>query len=449
MMIGMTAHMVVNIIDGIYAGRLGTQESLAVLNYGFPFFYMFFALLNGIGSGLSSNLARAIGAKRESEAENTLSQAIGFCLAAFAAFMLIYPWILPAYLRMQGASPEAAQLTRNYLNTLFLGLPFTVVATLLGSSLRAEGNTRTLMNAMMVGTLVNILAAPFIIYSDFTVAGWKLHGLGLSVMGAGLATTGSAILSCLMILAHYLRGKTQLRLKIKANYRDLAGFKDSLRVAFPSILSQTLIGLNLGVMTHLAKPYGEAAVAAVGIASRLDILSVFPALSVMVAVVSLVGQNYGAGKIERVQESVRIGLITAFGFLATVGLLVFFFRQGLVGFFKPNVATLPSALHFLSALTLGYGFVGMGVVASGAFQGLGRGLPYLSITLLRLVVLSMPAALLLSHWHGEYGLHYGPPLAAICTGILAAIWALRTVNRLPKTAASAPISAETGLAAAA
>jgi|GEM_PF-1683759 len=447
MMIGMTAHMIVNIVDGIYAGRLGTQESLAVLNYGFPFFYLFFAVLNGIGSGLSSTLARAIGAKREALAENTLAQAIGFCLAAFLVFMVIYPWILPPYLRIQGATPEAAQLTRSYLNMLFLGMPFTIIATMLGSSLRAEGNTRTLMNAMMAGTSLNILLAPFIIYADFTVFGFHLHGLGLSVTGAGISTSGSGLISCAMIAAHYFRGKTRLKLRFKPDFSDLSGFKDSLRVAFPSILSQSLIGVNLGIMTHLAQPFGEGAVAAIGIAARLDIMSVFPALSIMVAVVSLVGQNYGAGNTQRVKDAVRIGLTTAFVFLSTIGLLVYLFRNPLIGFFKPDAATLPSALHFLSLLTLGYGFVGLGIVAAGAFQGLGRGIPYLAITLLRLVVVSLPAAFIFSRLVGEKGLHFAPPLAAICTGSVAALWVFRTVAKIPSD--SELPSAQTGLTQAA
>jgi putative MATE family efflux protein len=430
MMIGMTAHMVVNIVDGIYAGRLGTQESLAVLNFGFPFFYLFFAVLNGIGSGLTANLARTIGAQKLTEAKNTLSQTIWFCLLTFAAFLVIYPIILPAYLRYQGASPEASLLTKQYLNMLFLGLPFTIVATMLGSSLRAEGNTRTLMNAMMIGTLANILLAPFVIYHEFTFLGIQWHGLGLSVTGAGIATSGSGILSCLLIALYYLRGKTLLSFQFIPNMKDWIGFKDSLRVGFPSILSQTLIGLHLAIMTHLAKPFGEAAVAAIGIASRLDILSVFPALSIMVAIVSLVGQNYGAGAFDRVRESIRVGLLTALVFLATIGVFVFLFQTKLIGFFKPDMATIPSAQHYLTLLSVGYGFVGLSIVSSGAFQGMGRGTPFLIITLLRLILISFPLALLLGQTFGEKGLHYAPPIASIVTGILASTWVFKVSSNL-------------------
>lgn len=445
MMIGMSAHMAVNIIDGIYAGRLGTQESLAVLNYGFPFFYLFFAVLNGMGSGLASNLARAIGAQKKQDAENTLTQTLWFCLAAFGLFVLLYPLVLPAYLKMQGASPEAADLTRRYLTALFTGLPFVIIATLLGSSLRAEGNTRTLMNAMMVSTVANVVCAPFLIYDEFHFAGMQWQGLGLSVTGAGLATTGSSLLSCALIAWHYLSGKTLLKLRFKPSLADFSGFKDSFRVAVPSMLSQILMGLNLALLTYLAKPFGDAAVAAVGIAARLDILPVFPALAIMIAVVSLVGQNFGAGRHDRVRETLRVGLITAFGLLATIGLSVFFLRAHLIGWFKPDAASLQSAMHFLAILSFGYGFVGLSIVSAGTFQGLGRGIPYLTVTFMRMFALTLPAALILGSLFGEKGLHYAPTLAATTTGIFSALWSWRTVSRLQPTA---PASVQTQLSTA-
>lgn len=422
MMIGMTAHMVVNIIDGVYAGRLGMNESMAVLNYGFPFFYLFFAILNGIGSGLSSYLARAIGAKQLEQAENTLTLSLWSSLGAFAIFLAAYPLVLPIYLNAQGASSEAAILTRQYLNALFIGMPFTILATLLGSALRAQGDTRTLMNAMMAGTLVNVLFAPFVIYSEFTLWGMHLKGLGLSVTGAGIATTGSAFFTCAVILWHQWKARPLLKLRLKPIWAQREGFFDTLRVAFPSMLSQALIGFNLAALTYLAQPFGPHTVAAIGISARLDIISIFPALAIMIAVISLVGQNYGAGNSVRVRETIRKGLQSAFVSLTVIGLLVFVFRQPLIHLFRPEPATFPSAMDYLRNLSLTYGFVGLAIVAAGAFQGLGQGLPYFFLTLLRLVLLSLPLAFILGKAFGESGFHLGVPLSSVIAGLIAVFW---------------------------
>src|SRR5690606_13924685 len=121
MMIAMTAHMLLNIIDGVYVSRLGVEESLAVLNYGFPFFYLIFAVFNGLTGGSTSVLARLIGAREKTRAENALSQVVWISMGIFAAFLVVYPFLFPAYLDAQKASPVGGAMTRDYLNAMFLG----------------------------------------------------------------------------------------------------------------------------------------------------------------------------------------------------------------------------------------------------------------------------------------------------------------------------------------
>jgi len=440
MLIGTSSHMLLNIIDGIYVSRLGLEPSLAVLNYGFPFFYLIFAVFNGLTSGSSSVLARYLGAKDNAKAENALSQIVWVGLALFVLFMVLYPILIPFYLSAQKASPEAAILTRHYLNSLFLGVPFLVLLLLWGSGLRAEGNTRTLMSGMMLGTLLNIGFAPFLIFREFHFAGIGWHGLGLGVTGAGLAASISNGLSLMVVLAIFLRKATVLRLRLWPDWSDRSGLYESFKVGLPSILSQSLIGINVFIMTKLASDFGPAAVSAIGIGARLETFAVFPSLSIMVAVLSLVGQNFGAGKYERVAQTVRQGLTLAFFSLATVGLIVHFCRGPLIAKFHPDPAAYPSAYHFLGITTLGYAFAGMSIVSSGAFQGLGRGLPFLFLNTLRLLGLAAPLGWLLARSHyGEYGLHYAPLIASGCSALIAVSWILTVTARLRRREVLSPV----------
>ncbi len=437
MMIGMMAHMFLNIIDGVMVSRLGIQESLSVLNYGFPFFYLIFAVFNGLTSGSTSVMARYIGAKEQAKAENALGQLVWVAFGLFAIFLLVYPFILPAYLTMQKASPEGAAFTRNYLNTLFIGVPFLVLSLLWGSGLRAEGNTRTLMMGMLVGTLANIAVAPFMIFDHFHFAGIDWQGLGWGVTGAGLATAGANFLTALIVFSIYARKKTTLQLRIWPDWSDRSGMWDAFKVGGPSILSQSLIGINVFIFTRLASAFGPTATAAIGIGSRLETLAIFPSLAIMVAVLSLVGQNYGAKKYDRVEQSVRMGLATAFLTLAAIGILVHFTRASLIEMFHPDPATLPSAFHFIGITTLGYGFAGISIVSSGAFQGLGRGLPFLTLNFMRMVLIAAPLGYYMAHYHGEYALHYSPLIASGFTALIATSWiliAVRNLRRLPQTA---------------
>ncbi len=430
MMIGMTAHMFLNIIDGVFVSRLGMDESLAVLNYGFPFFYLIFAIFNGLTTGATSTIARLLGAKEKSKAENTQSQIVWVALAIFVIFIMIYPFILPVYLTSQKASALSSALTHTYLNTLFLGVPFLIVALLGGSGLRAEGNTRTMMTGMMLGTLINIIIAPFLIFSHFHFMGVEWKGLGLSVAGAGYASTVSNLITAVVVLSIYIRKGTALKFIVWPNWKDKSGLVDAFKVGLPSILSQSLIGVNIFILTKFATQFGPSAVAAIGIGSRLESLAVFPALSIMVAILSLVGQNFGAKKYDRVEKSVRMGLLSGFIVLSIVGALVHFFRHSLIQNFHPDAATLISADHYIGVTTMGYCFVGLSIISSGAFQGLGRGLPFLSLTIMRLVLIAAPLAYFLSLTHGENGLHYAPLLASGFTALVASTWILIAVKKL-------------------
>lgn len=433
MMIGMTSHMFLNIMDGIYVSRLGMEESLAVLNYGFPFFYLIFAVFNGLTSGTTSVMARYLGSKENRKAENALSQIVWIGLGIFLLFVVLYPFVLPAYLSAQKASAIGGALTRDYLNSLFVGVPFLILALLWGSGLRAEGNTRTLMNGLMTGTVLNIAGAPFLIFGHFRFAGIDWTGLGLGVKGAGLATSGANLITAAIVLAIYLRKRTVLKLRFWPDWSERSGMKDAFSVGLPSIASQSLTGINIFVMTRLAAAFGPAAQTAIGIGARLETLAVFPSLSIMVAVLSLVGQNFGAGRYDRVGKSVRMGLATAFITLTTLGLVVHIFRGALLAKFHPDPAAFPAAYHYLGLTTLAYGFAGISIVSSGAFQGLGRGLPFLFLNTMRLLLIAAPLGWFLAHTRGEYALHYAPLIASGCTAIVASVWILSAVGRLKKT----------------
>ncbi len=435
-LIGMMAAMALNIIDGIYAGRLGLEASMAVLNYGFPVFYLLFAFFNGLSIGTNSVLARYIGGKHDGKAENALGQIVwishgnprhhrggGTAVAA--------PERLPA---LSQGQPTARPHHHPPIPDcyLYIGMPFTLITLSLGGGgLRAEGNMRAMATAQLLAVLVNILIAPFFIFGAFHAFGLGLHGFGWGVKGAGLASTAANIIASIYIIRLFVAKKTQLRWILLPKWDSLEGVKGIFKVGVPSSISQILIGVNWILMTRLAANFGDTAVAAIGIGGRLDLLSVFPALAIMTSVLTLVGQNFGAKQYDRVRATVRAGLLTSFLTLTAASLIVFTFRHGIIGFFHQDAKTEAAALHYLSFQCLGYGLVGVNIVCSGAFQGLGRGLPFLLLTTLRLVFVALPLAYFLSRRFGEYGLHYTPVIASLLiAAVIAVTWILSAVNGL-------------------
>ncbi len=433
-MLGMMAQMMLNIVDGIYVGHLGMDASVAVLNYGFPVFYLIFAFFNGLSIGTNSMLARYIGGGHPLKAEKALGQIVWICLGIFLVVVLVYPLGMPRYLTFLKANESTRLLTHQFLTFLFLGMPFTLISLSLGGALRAEGNMRALATAQMSAVLINIVLAPFFIFSDFHALGMQFHGLGWGVKGAGLASTTANVLATLYIVRMFLAKKTQLRWIKNPKWDEFEGVKGIFKVGIPSSISQILIGINWILMTRLAANFGDDAVAAIGIGGRLDLLSVFPALAIMTSVLTLVGQNFGAKQYERVRATVRIGLLTSFATLTFISLIVFAARHSIINVFHQDARVSSSALHYISIQCLGYGLVGINIVCSGAFQGLGRGLPFLLLTTMRLLFITFPVAYLLSLHQGSYGLHYAPVIAALATAVIAVSWILSAVNALERKA---------------
>jgi putative MATE family efflux protein len=321
-------------------------------------------------------------------------------------------------------------MAHDFLSVIFLGMPLVILSLTLGGGLRAEGNMRALANGQLLAVVSNILIAPFFIFGKFHAFGLDLHGFSWGVRGGALASVTANALGTLYILGQYLGGKTRMRWVVWPRWGNLEGVKGIFKVGVPSSISQILIGVNWILMTRIAANFGEVDVAAIGIGSRLDLLAVFPALAVMTAVLTMVGQNFGAGRYDRVRAAARAGVAAAAILLASVGLAGFLFRNGLIGLFGQDATTHALAVHYFSWQCLGFALVGINIVCSGAFQGLGRGLPFLFLTSVRLLGLTLPLAWLLSRHMGHLGMHYAPVIANAATALVALLWLRSALRKL-------------------
>jgi len=431
MFLGMLAHMLLNIVDAIYVSRLGTAQSLAILNYSFPLFYIPFALYNGLSTGVAAILAQLIGSKNFGLAQKTLSQTVLCSLLMYFVLTGCYFIFIPLYQTAFKIPQDIFHYTYSYVSIVLVGMFFSSISLVLGGALRAEGNMRTGMNAMILGTLLNLILDPLFIFSELP---GSIPGLGWGVAGAAWATNIASLAMFLYILQFYLRKKSLIPWpqKLEFHKTEFSGLKKVFQVAWPSMLSQSLMGFNTLAITYLASPFGLTAVGALGIGLRLDIIAIFPALSIMTAVTALVGQNYGAKNFDRLNESIRKGLMISFLFVGSIGMLTFFIRGSLIGLFKPNEQVYFSAYEYMGFNSLSYAFIGLAMVSAGAFQGLGKGMPNLFITGSRVLVLNFFLGYILSKYTslGEKGLHLAPPLTNLVVGTIAALSIYKLTQKL-------------------
>ena len=435
MMIGLFAHMLLNLVDAIYVSQLGNNESQAVLNYSFPMFYVPFAIFNGLNVGITAILSQKLGAKLQTEAQNILSQCMVLAIVIFAVYFLFFRQILSTYFGFFSIDSIVQQLSTNYLQIIIYGIFLISLSLVLGGALKAEGNMKTLMKAMMLGTLFNLVIDPFLIFDTFHfIIQW--NGFNLGVEGAAWATLISDAIIFSIIFFHFVRKKGNFRYPHFPSWKKLNGLWQVLQVSFPAMISQATLGINLAVLTYLLSPYGSDAIAALGIAVRLDIVAVFPALAISTAAISLVGQNYGAKNSSRVLESAKKSFIVGFSVLFCLGIFVYLIKAPLVGLFGVEEAVAKKVIFYTTGMTLSYGFIALSVISGGILQGLGNGIPGMVFVVLRTFGLTFVLAWLLSRVldFKEYGIYAAPTISNILISVFAVSFTIfylrRTLKRM-------------------
>ena len=412
-------------IDRIFIGHI-SKEALAAVTLAGVLQFLIIGLGAALGNGATSYIARLTGAGDEKEADNAAQHALLLMLLCMGLILAMVPfdrWIFQTL----GADEVMLPIALRYIRILLYG-NVAILFTMVGANiLRGEGNSRTPLTIAVVTVLFNLVLAPPLIFGRNEEVFWglKLGYFGLDVFGAALASLIVRILGCLMLLAYVGQGQSVWTLSWK-NFRwRPRHFFEILRISAPMLavnfMSLTVIMVFMRVLTR----FGAAAVAVYGVGAQLDTLAVLPMIGLMIGVIGMVGQNFGAGRLDRVKRTVWVaGLITA-GFSGLFGLIFILAPNFWIGLFNHDPEILALGRNYLYIVSGTYVPVGIGFVIGGVFQGLGKGLPWLWITAIRFLGVSIPLALILSHYFGANGAWVAIASAHVVAGILSALWILR------------------------
>jgi putative MATE family efflux protein len=351
-----------NIVDTFYAGFISTT-AIAALALSFPVFFVIIAMGSGISTGASALIANALGAGEEKKARDYAVQAITFSVIV-SAFLTIMGLVLSPWLfRLLGASGEYLSDALSYMNVIFLGTVFFILTFVLNSTLTAQGDTKTFRNWLIIGFFLNIVFDPWFIYGGLGFPALGLPGVAwatvvIQVMGSiymGLRAIKSGILcrECLKML------------KPRVDYfRAIAG------QGLPASLNMMTVALGVFIITYFVGKFGSAAVAAYGIATRLDQMAVLPTIGLNFATLTLIGQNNGAGEFERCRTVYRTAL--KYGLmLVTPGLIiVFILARQLIGFFSHDTAVIGIGVGYLRISVFVYWAYAILYIVVSALQGL-------------------------------------------------------------------------------
>ena len=415
-----------NLADTYFVGMLNNAVENAAVTLAAPLLLAFNAVNNLFGVGSSSMMSRSLG-KKDYETVYR-SAAFGFYCSIFAGllFSIAYTVFQVPLLNLLGATEETLGATIGYARwTVTFGAVPAILNVVLAYLVRAEGAAMHASIGTMSGCFLNILLDPIFILP------W---GLNMGAEGAGLATFLSNCVACLyfFVLLYVKRGMTYVCVNPK-----MFSFKRHIvvgvcAVGIPASIQNLLNVTGMSVLNNFTSAFGSNAVAAMGIAQKINSVTVQIALGLSQGIMPLISYNYASGNIKRMKKTFFFTARIALVFLVLMEIAYYAGARTWVGLFMQDQQIVDYGARFLQGFCLGMPFLAIDFLAVGVFQACGLGKNAFLFAILRKVVLEIPALVLLNALFPLYGLAYAQFAAELVLAIAAVIVLARLFRRLER-----------------
>lgn len=387
-MLSMLVQALYNIVDSYFVAKV-SENALTAVSLVFPVQNLLIAVAVGTGVGLNSFISRRLGENRLEDARAAAGQGV---------LLAIFNWLLFAAIGLFGSRPFVSAFTDNpqvmemgvqYMSivcTASLGVCMSVA---IEKSLQATGNMIYPMISQMLGAIANILLDPLFIFG--------LLGLPrMGVAGAAVATVLGQFLALFFLLFVMAFREKTLQLKLSRLSPRAGIIREIYKVGLPSIVMQSIGSLMTMGMNAILIRFTETAVAFFGVYFKLQSFVFMPVFGLNQGVMPVVGYNYGARNRSRITGALKAGGSIAFCIMAAGTLLFWALPAALLSIFNASDTMLAIGVPALRIISTCFVPAALGIIFTTAFQALGRGLNSLLISVLRQLIVLLPAAYLLS-----------------------------------------------------
>lgn len=421
--------VIYNLADTYFVGMLNDPIQNAAVALAAPVLLAFNAVNNLFGVGSSSMMSRALGRKDMDTVAK--SSAFGFYCSVVCGilFSVLCTVFLSPLLQILGAGADTSDATSAYLFwTVLLGAAPSILNVVLAYLVRAEGASLHASIGTMSGCLLNIILDPIFILP------WGFH---MGAAGAGLATFLSNSVACLyfFILLWIKRKTTYVCVHPRRFCLEREIVQGVFGVGVPASIQNLLNVTGMTVLNNFTASYGANAVAAMGIAQKINMVPMQISMGLSQGIMPLISYNYASGNALRVKQTLRFAVQVALSFIILVAAGYFWQSEAMIRLFMQTPEIIEYGSAFLRGFCLGLPFLCMDFIAVGVFQAAGLGRNALVFAILRKVVLEIPALFILNALFGVVGLAYAQMTAEIVLAAAAVIVLIRLMKQMEETMA--------------
>ncbi len=351
-----------NFADTLFVGMLNDTSAMGAVSVAFPLFMIITAIGQMIGVGSASYISRSLGAGDEEKAAKTASTALFLTVIMSILVTVGVLFYIEPVLKLMGATDSILLPGKSYSSWLIGGSIFTITNMTLNNIVRAEGNARYSMNALIIGAVLNIVLDPiFMFVFDF----------GLE--GAAMATVVGQIFSSIYLLRYFFTDMSNLKMSKNLISKDKEIYLEIFKIGLPVFFMQFLSSMAFSIQNIAASSYGEDALAAIGITLKITMLPLFVMTGYNQGFQPFAAYNYGAKNYDRVRKALSISIrwMMSFGFISALILIIF--PESFMRVFTKDPQVIAYGVNNLIAYNIFTPLVGYMMINTGLFQSFGKG----------------------------------------------------------------------------
>ena len=371
------------------------ETQLAALAFTFPVIMIVQSVSHGLGIGAGSVVARS--ASKRSAVQRLATDAFILSVIVASCVMVIGMLTIEPLFAGMGATDAEMPYVRDYMMVWYIGVPMVVVPIVGNNIIRAMGDTKVTGIVMMVAAGVNILLDPLLIFGI-----WIFPPLG--VVGAAIATVVSRVITLLVALYVLIVREKLISFKGTTPGKMLRSFGRILHVGIPSALTKAIIPAGSYIITGMLAVYGTKVVAGYGAGVRVEFVATSVLLALSAVMISFIGQNYGAGRLDRLKEGFRFSCVAGAIYSAGMYAVLFFAVPYIAPVFNSDAVIQQNIVLYIRIALAGLAFQGGVQIVGAAFNAVGKPLLAALVSIVQMFVLYVPLAFVFSAWMGQAGI---------------------------------------------